>query len=169
MMLINSLGEYLYYLIFTDDFSHKTWIYFLKNKDEVFSWFRHLKVLIENEIEKKIKTLRIDNGTKYESIEFHFFCKEVGLKREATTPYTHEQKGVAKRKNCTIVDIVRAMLHDQKLQKFLWAEAVNTIVYVQNQCNHQALGSNTPEEMFNGKKLDVSHLEFLEALYIFMC
>jgi len=67
------------------------------------------------------------------------------------------------------VEAVHAMLHDQRLLKFLWTEATNTTVYVQNQCPHQALGSKTPEEMFTNKKLDVSHFRILEALYIFMC
>eukprot|EP00253_Pinus_taeda_P002360 PITA_02360 len=42
------------------------------------------------------------------------------------------------------------MRHDQRLPKFLWVEAANTAVYVQNRCPHQALGSKTPEEMFTG-------------------
>jgi len=64
------------------------------------------------------------------------------------------------------VDVVCAMLHDQRLLKFLWAEAANTLVYVQNQCPHQALGSKTPEEMFTGKKPDVSHFRiFGSPLY----
>ena len=157
MMPVNSLGGYLYYLTFTDDYSRKTWIYFLKKKDEVFTWFRHFKVLIENQTEKKIKILRTDHGTEYESNEFHDFCKEASIKRETTTPYTPEQNGVAERKNRMIVAVVRAMLHNQRLLKSLWAKAVNTAVYVQNRCPHQALGSKTPEEMFTGKKLDVSH------------
>ena len=82
MMLVNSLGGYLYYLTFTDDYSRKTWLYFLKNKDEVFTWFCHFKALNENQAEKKIKILKIDNGTEYESNEFHDFCKEAGIKRE---------------------------------------------------------------------------------------
>ena len=38
----------------------------------------------------------------------------------------------------------------------LWA---TTVVYVQNQLPHSALGLKTPEEMFTGKKLEVSHLK----------
>ena len=37
-------------------FSRKTWVYFMKNKDEVFSKFKEFKALIENHTKKKIKT-----------------------------------------------------------------------------------------------------------------
>eukprot|EP00253_Pinus_taeda_P030289 PITA_30289 len=56
-------------------------------------------------------------------------------------PYIPEQHGVAERNNRTIMEAVCAMLHDQRLLKFLWVEAANTAVYIQNQCPHQALGS----------------------------
>lgn len=39
IMPVNSLGAYLYYLTFMDDYSRKTWIYFLKKNAEVFTWF----------------------------------------------------------------------------------------------------------------------------------
>jgi len=38
-MTASSLSGYDYYVSFIDDFSRKTWIYFLKSKDEVFSKF----------------------------------------------------------------------------------------------------------------------------------
>jgi len=40
------------------------------------------------------------------------------------------------------------MLHDQGLPFHLWAEACNTIVYVQNKSPHWILGMSTPEEYF---------------------
>ena len=133
MMPMNSLGGYLYYITFRDDYSRKTWLYFLKKKDEeVFSWFHHFKALIENQTDMRIKILRTDNGTEYESNGFHDFCTEVGIKRETIMPYTLEQNGVSERKNRTILEVVHSMLYDQRLPKFLWAEAVNTAVYVQH-------------------------------------
>ena len=49
------------------------------------------------------------------------------------------------------------MLHDQSLPKFLWGEAANTTVYVQNRSPHQALDFKTREELFIVKKPDVFH------------
>ena len=52
-----SLSGYVYYVSFIDDFSRKTWIYFLKNKDE-------------------------DNDEEFTSNEFKELCKDSGIKRE---------------------------------------------------------------------------------------
>ena len=61
-MSSSSLSGYVYYVSFSDDFSRKTWIYFMKNKDEVFNKFKEFKSLIENHTEKKIKSFQLDNG-----------------------------------------------------------------------------------------------------------
>ena len=81
-----SLSGYEYYVTFIDDYLRKNWIYFLKTKDEVFRIFKEFKALIENHLERRIKTLRTDSGGEYTSKEFEYFCKEDGIKRELTTP-----------------------------------------------------------------------------------
>jgi transposase InsO family protein len=122
----SSISGYVYYVSFIDDYSRKTWVYFLKSKDEVFSKFKEFKALIENLSERKIKILRSDNGGEYTSKEFVNFCKDVGIKRELTTPYNPQQNGVAERKNRTIMEAVKTMIHDQDLPMCLWAEAAMT-------------------------------------------
>ena len=139
----------------------------MKKKDKAFKWFFTFKALVENQKGKKIKFLRTDNGTKYESNEFNDYCREAGIKRETTTVYTPEQNGVAERKSRTILEVARAMLYDQGLSKFLWGEVANTAVYVQNRCSHSALDSKIPEEVFSGKKLDVSHFRVFGSLVYF--
>ena len=47
-----SLSGYEYYVTFIDDYSRKTWIYFLKTKSEMFGKFKEFKALIENHSEK---------------------------------------------------------------------------------------------------------------------
>jgi hypothetical protein len=53
-MSVASITGSMYYVSFIDDFSRKTWIYFLKTKDEVFSRFQEFKALVENQTGKKI-------------------------------------------------------------------------------------------------------------------
>lgn len=86
-MTVASLGGFLYFTTFIDDFSRKTWIYFLKRKDEVFSKFKEFKALVENSTNRKIKVLRSDNGGEYTSKDFNNFCKSAGIKKESTVPY----------------------------------------------------------------------------------
>ena len=54
-----------YMLTFIDDYTRKTWVYFLKLKCEVFEKFCHFKALVENQSGQHIKVLRIDRGGKY--------------------------------------------------------------------------------------------------------
>ena len=48
-------------------------MYFLNTKDEVFGKFKEFKSLIENDSERRIKTLRTYNGGEYTSKEFEEF------------------------------------------------------------------------------------------------
>jgi hypothetical protein len=106
-----SLSGYVYYVSFIDDYS----------KDEVLGKFKEFKALVENLSERKIKILRSDNGGEYTSNEFGSFCRDVGIKRELTTPYNPQQNGVAERKNRTIMEAVKTMIHDQDLPMHLFS------------------------------------------------
>jgi Integrase core domain len=57
-----SHGGNKYLIIFIDDYSRKTWVYFLKEKSAAFVVFKNFKNLVENESGYKIKTLRSDKG-----------------------------------------------------------------------------------------------------------
>jgi hypothetical protein len=107
-----SLNGFLYYVTFIDDFSRKSWIFFMKTKGRVFQRFQEFKALVENQTRKKIKVLRSDNGGEYTSNEFNDFCAREGIKREVIVPYNPQQNGVVERKNRAIVGVARAMLHD---------------------------------------------------------
>jgi hypothetical protein len=82
---IPSLGKYMYYVSFIDDFSRNTWIYFLRNKFEVFDKFKEFKALVGNQIKKKIKVLRTYNCGELCKNEFEEFYKKSGIERQKTT------------------------------------------------------------------------------------
>jgi transposase InsO family protein len=114
---VPSLGKPMYYVSFTNDFSRNTWIYFLKNKFEVFDRFKEFKALVENQKEKRIKVLRTDNGRDFYGNEFEELCKECGIARKKTTPYTTQQNGVAERMNRMFVEKSRCVLSGVRLGK----------------------------------------------------
>ena len=59
----------------------------LEKKDEVFSKFKEFKAFIENHTKNKIKTFRSNNNREFTSNEFKELCRNLGIKRELTTPY----------------------------------------------------------------------------------
>ena len=133
-MSVPTFNGCLFYMIFIDDYSRRTQIYFLKQKEssEVLSKFKEFKALVENQLGQKIKTLRSDNRGEYISDIFKNFCITVKIKREFYVPYNPQQNRIVERKNRSIVESARAMLHDQNLHYSFWVEASNTTVYIQN-------------------------------------
>ena len=61
--------------------------------------------------------------------------------------------------NRTLVEAVRCMLSDSKLDKSFWAEAIATAVYIKNRCPSSALKDMTPYEALFDKKPCVSNFK----------
>ncbi|KAL0553618.1 hypothetical protein IC582_007518 [Cucumis melo] len=104
-----SFGKSNYFLLFIDDFSLKTWVYFVKEKSEVFGMFKRFKALVEKESGYYIKVLKLDRGGEFTSNEFETFYAENEICRPMTVPFTPQQNGVVEKKNRTILNMVRSM------------------------------------------------------------
>lgn len=154
-----SAGGGKYFITFIDDYSRKVYVYFLKNKLDIKSVFEKFKVEVENELGKKIKILRSDNGKEFCNKELSNFLAASGIKHQTSTPYTPEQNGLAERMNRTLVERAKCMLFEAKLQKSFWAEAVATAAYVINRSPSRVLAEVTPYEKWTGKKPNISHLK----------
>lgn len=125
-----SLGGSRYFLIFVDDYSRMTHVYFLKSKDEVLQCFKEYKAKVENATSNKIKILRSDNGTEFCNRDFDSYLKKAGIVHQKSNP--PEQNGLCERMNRTVIEKARCLLFDAQLGKELWTEAINTAVYLQN-------------------------------------
>lgn len=157
-METRSIGGSKYFLLFVDDYSKMTFVYFLKTKDETFNCFKTYKSLVENQTGKRIKIFRTDNGLEFCSKEYERYLQNAGIIHQKTNPYTPEQNGLCERLNRTIVEKAKCMLYDANLSKKFWAEAVNTAVYLRNRSVVSGLNNKTPFELWTGKKPDISHL-----------
>nr|GEY03802.1 retrovirus-related Pol polyprotein from transposon TNT 1-94 [Tanacetum cinerariifolium] len=81
-----------------------------------------------------------------------------------TVPRTPQQNGVVKRQNRTLVEAARTMLIFSKALMFLWAEAVATACYTQNQYLIHTRHHKTPYELVHNKKPDLTFFRVFGAL-----
>jgi hypothetical protein len=63
-----------YFLTFIDDFSRRTWVYFLKLKSEVFDMFLACKALVKKQFGHQLQRLRTNNGGEYVNNKFTSYC-----------------------------------------------------------------------------------------------
>ena len=135
----------------------------MRFKSEVAEVFWRFKTWIENRCDCKIQVIRSDNGKEYVSDQFNSFCEEAGIEHQLTTPYTPQQNGVVERKNRTIMDMARCMMHEKGLPKSFWVEAANTAVFLLNRLPTKVVQGKTPFEVWYG------HKPFVQNLKVFGC
>ncbi|GKF00449.1 putative ribonuclease H-like domain-containing protein, partial [Tanacetum coccineum] len=125
-----------YCLVITDNYSRFTWVFFVSTKDETTGILKNFIKEIENQVDKKVKIIRCDNGTEFKN-----------------------KNGVAERRNRTLIEAARTMLADSKLPTTFWAEAVSTACYVQNRVLIVKPHNKTPYELFRGFKPAISFMK----------
>ncbi|GJV59508.1 zinc finger, CCHC-type containing protein [Tanacetum coccineum] len=134
-----------------DDYSRYMWVYFLSTKDQAFDTFKEFKKTIENELRTTLKMFRTDRGGEFNSSEFTQYCKENGIARQLTAPYSPQQNGVVERRNRTIMSTTRCMMKATEMPQDFWAEAVRHAIYILNSVPTKALEDITPYEAIKGK------------------
>lgn len=146
-----------YLLVLVDDFSRKTWIYFLTEKAEAFETFKVFKNCVEKEAKTVIRGLRTYRGGEFTSDNFNKFCKEQGIKRQLTAAYTPQQNGVPERRNRTIKNKVCCLLSEKQMPRSLWPDAAKWTAHVLNRSLTKAIKDMVPEERWTGIKPKVDY------------
>ena len=98
-----SVGKYLYYESFIDDYSKFTWINLLKKKSDALAAFLAFQALVERKLDTKIRSIQSDGGGEY--IKFHDLLQKQGISHLVSCPHAHQQNGAAERKHRHIVEI----------------------------------------------------------------
>lgn len=164
-MSVESMAGSKYFVTFIDDSSRYVEVTMLRHRSDVLNAFKNYKRKVEKLTGKYIKKIRTDNGKEYLSNEFKKFLEEEGISRQ-TVEYTPQQNGVAERVNRTITEMARCMMNQANSPQFLWAEAVNTAIYIRNRCPTKLLDNKTPIEIWNKRKLYVGFLRIFGSKVI---
>jgi hypothetical protein len=101
---ISIISGVRWFVIFVDDCTRMTWLYLMKNKDEVFSIFQSFHAMVQTQFSAKLRVIRSDNGGEYVNQRFRAYFDNHGLIHETSCPQTPQQNGVAERKNRHILE-----------------------------------------------------------------
>lgn len=142
-----SLGGAHYFVLFTDAFTRKIFVYFMKSREEFMSKFLIFKSKAEKHTKRKIKSIC---GKRIENDKFKRFLEEHNIKVIVSLETDEE--------NLKIKEIAKRMLSNSNLNNTLWAEAVNTAVYLKNRIPLQDHGMKTPYELWNGVIPKIAHI-----------
>ncbi|GJT32919.1 retrotransposon protein, putative, ty1-copia subclass [Tanacetum coccineum] len=146
-----------YFITFIDDFSRYGFVYLMKHKHEVFETFKVFQNEVENQLGKKIKAIRSDRGGENLSREFVNHIKSCGILSQLTPPYTPQHNGVSKRRNQTLLDMVRSMMNLTTLPKSFWGYALETVARILNMVLTKKV-DKMPYEIWHGKSPKLSYL-----------
>ena len=92
----------------------------MSQKSQAFKCIKEWKALIEKQIERKVKRLKIDNGLEFCSTEFNKLCRDEGIARQLTVRNTPQQNGVVERMNRTLLERTRCLLSNVGLNRIFW-------------------------------------------------
>ena len=91
------------------------------------------------------------------SIEFVTFLKEHGILSQFSAPGTPQQNGVEKRRNRTLLDMVRSKMSLSTLPLSFWGYALEIAAYILNMVPSKSV-PKTPMDMWTGRKLILSYI-----------
>lgn len=153
-MNVRSSGGAKYFLLFKDDYSHYRTVYFLKTKDEAVAKLDIYLKLVENQLGRRVKKLRSDNGLEIRNQSSKQLLEKLGVFHTVTNVETPEQNGRIEREMRTIVEAARSAIHANELNENLWAEAVNYSVFTINQTGKSTVEGKSPAELWFGRQVD---------------
>ena len=114
---------------------------------------------MENQIGKKVKYLRFDNGTKYTDSWFQKFCEKHGIQRHFSVRKTPQQNGVAERINRSLTERARCLRLNVGLSKGSWAKTISMACYLLNRSPRASLDDKVAEEVWIGNLIDFDNLK----------
>ncbi|KAJ9535809.1 hypothetical protein OSB04_un001041 [Centaurea solstitialis] len=82
--------NFRFFVIFVDDCTRMTWIYFKKNKSEVLDRFTVFYAMIQTQFQKNIQLFRSDNGGEFVNTHMKQFFQSKGIIHQTTYPHTPE-------------------------------------------------------------------------------
>ncbi|KAK4408464.1 Retrovirus-related Pol polyprotein from transposon TNT 1-94 [Sesamum angolense] len=151
-----------YFILFIDDYSRITWVYFMREKSEVFKVFKKFKNLVEKQSGRIIKVLRSDRGKEYNNSEFDKFCEE-GIEHQTTVSYNPHKMECQKERTEQSWRWQDRCCRRNTCQK-LFGQKQSTLQSIYSTGPTKAVQNMTPIEAWSGKKPSAKHLRVFGSI-----
>ena len=152
-------GGALYFGTFTKSFSVWTDVVILQKESDLLVEYKNWLTTALLPTGTMINVLPSDTGDEYVSSALKALHDENGTTHQTTVPDTFLQIGVAEHPNRLIIESARTRMRHNDVDQVLWADAIETAVYIKNRVNIRALSfGNTPHELGIGHQPEVSHM-----------
>lgn len=129
----------------------------MKQKGDALNAFKQFKLLVENQLDKKIITLQSDWGGEFHS--FTNFLQSEGIMFRQSCPHTFVQNGRVERRHRQLVEVGLTLLAQASMPLSYWWEAFTTATYLVNRLPTTVLEDQSPYFVLLEKLLDYKSLK----------
>ena len=119
-----SLRGYTYFIIFVDDHTRFCTVFLMKQKSEAFHCFTVFAKQVENRFNRPITFFHSDNEIVLKSQQFLKYFEANGIVPLYSCRYSPHQNGTAERMMLSLLNPVRSMLTESRLDKKYWCYAL---------------------------------------------
>jgi transposase InsO family protein len=108
--------------------------------------------------------------TPYDQVSGPFtrFLRKNSIVAQYSIPGEPQQNGVAKRRNCTLMDMVRSMMSYSNLPLSLWMVTLKTSIHILNRVPSKSV-PKTPYELWTGRVPSLKHVRVWGVLQKLKC
>ena len=160
LLPVKSFNGAIYFQTIIDVCSDYTEVKLLKSKDDTNQFVIQFVEMVKTQLKSKPKIFKSDNGGEYVNHKLTTYLQNKGIIFQNTVPHCPQQNGISERKNRTLMDATRTVMHNSGLPQTLWQEAIKNVIYTQNRIVRKDETLAPIEIFFNSKVSKPFFMEF---------
>lgn len=125
--------------------------------------FKKIHLLITNEAQLNIGTIRNDNGGEYTSYVFGKYLQETSIKHHTKIPYNPQQNNVAEWMNKKLLNMIRSMMFFKNVNWCFGENQFFCATYIRNRCPSSIINNKTPYEMWYNRLPVVQNFRLFDS------
>ena len=125
---LSSINRLKYVVYLLDRYFNYQWIFFIRIKEIIFEKFIEIVIYLENQINRTVKVIYLDNGIEFYPIELETFVIGKDIHLKFIILRTSNQNDLIKRTDKTIIDQIYISFITNGLFKRHWPYVEETAV-----------------------------------------